>query len=285
MSSPHVAFAVILAFSAVLNCFGNRPPPGPDSTIRCSGYVLSGSCRRSARHKKVGDLKIDAFEPQNSFPYAYDLINDLIYKSKWSNFVFSLAGFSRAILMLCNFWTWRASLFSPETFFTFFCVRFFKNKILHLLHRSSVRRRRKEFISRLSLPNRPAVDELRTCCQQTQTKFVLSNGTMRMKEIYCCNLERQSLQDIKKTFKDIRADPFDWSAGIPQSGAYMMHKSIDEHLRRVFNLFFFKQNLIILFQILFCFFLSKTLQNLNKNFLMFDKISFHITHNRMRRSM
>lgn len=86
ISSPHVAFAVILAFSAVLNGFGNRPPPGPDSEIRWSGYVLSGSCRRSVKHEMQTKFNIDASRSGfPGLPYAYNLINDLIYKSKWSN--------------------------------------------------------------------------------------------------------------------------------------------------------------------------------------------------------
>lgn len=103
MSSPHVAFAVILAFSAILNGFGNKPPFGPDSANRWSGYVLSGSCRRSVKHEKETKKNVREiynwrflslnhnihFSPSLpiSFPYAYNLINDLIYKSKWSNSV------------------------------------------------------------------------------------------------------------------------------------------------------------------------------------------------------
>lgn len=44
-SSPHVAFAVILAFSATLKYFGNSPPFDSES----SGCILSGSCRRSVK--------------------------------------------------------------------------------------------------------------------------------------------------------------------------------------------------------------------------------------------
>lgn len=81
ISSPHVALAVILTLRAVLKGFGNKPPFGPDSKNRWDGYVLSGSCRRSV---KKSDFQNDALKTS---PYAYDLINDLIYKSKWSNFV------------------------------------------------------------------------------------------------------------------------------------------------------------------------------------------------------
>lgn len=79
-ASPHVAFAVILAFIATLKGFGNNPPFGIDSIKRWNGCAPSESCLKTAKQtKKVLQLiQLLTF----ASPQIHGLINDLIYKNK-----------------------------------------------------------------------------------------------------------------------------------------------------------------------------------------------------------
>lgn len=77
-SSPHVAFAEIFAFIATLKGFGNKPPFGDVSIKRWNGCAPSESCLKSA-------IKSWNFSNQKN-NFLHNLINELIYKIKWSTF-------------------------------------------------------------------------------------------------------------------------------------------------------------------------------------------------------